>query len=145
MPTAPERVLQAAAPKESAVGRSTEVVAMVRQTASKGLKAFLDNEAIPSVTSEDVRERPLVLDFPIDERGNVQPLEICLRLDSPDFEPRCQTKKLRVPPRGDSAPCTFLIRPTIAGDLVANLELLQGGKWLRHALSGLEPWAKTLQ
>ena len=126
-PTPPaERVLQAAAPKESVAGRSIEVVAMVRQTDSRGLKQYLDDEAIPSVTSENVRERPFVLDFPIDERGEVQPLEICLRLDSPDFEPRCQTKKLRVPPRGDSAPCTFLIRPTVAGDLVANLELLKG-------------------
>jgi hypothetical protein len=121
-----ERVLQAAAPKESAVGKSTEVIAMVRQTDSKGLRQYLDDEAIPSVTSEDVRERPFVLDFEVDTRGNVQPVEICLRLDSPDFEPRCQSKKLRVPPRGDSAPCTFLIRPTIAGDLVANLELLKG-------------------
>jgi hypothetical protein len=121
-----ERVLQAAAPKESAVGRSAEVVAMVRQTDSRGLRQYLDDEATQSVTSEDVRERPFVLEFPVDERRNVQPLEICLRLDSPDFEPRCQTKKLRVPPRGDSAPCTFLIRPIIAGELVANLELLKG-------------------
>jgi serine/threonine protein kinase len=121
-----DRVLQAAASKESAVGRSTEVIAMVRELNSKGLRAYLDDEGIPSVTSEDVRERPFTLDFPVDSRGNAQPSEICLRLDSPDFEPRSQTKKLRVPLKGDSAPCTFLIRPTIVGNLVANLELLKG-------------------
>jgi hypothetical protein len=99
---------------------------MVRQTDSRGLRQYLDDESIPSVTSEDVRERPFVLDFEVDARGYVQPVEICLRLDSPDFEPRCQSKKLRVPPRGDSAPCTFLIQPVIAGDLIANLELLKG-------------------
>ena len=81
---------------------------------------------VPSVTSEDVRERPFELDFVLDEQGKPQPVEICLRLDSPDFQPPTQTKKLRVPPRGDSLACTFLIRPTIAGELIANLELLKG-------------------
>jgi serine/threonine protein kinase len=120
------RVLEAAAPKESAVGRSTEVVTMVRRIESGGLREYLDIEKIPSVTSEDVRERPFELEFAMDGQGNPMPAEICLRLDSPDFEPPSLTKKLRVPPRGDSAPCTFLIRPTIAGELVANLELLKG-------------------
>jgi serine/threonine protein kinase len=120
------RVLEAAAPKESAVGRSTEVVTMVRRVESGGLREYLDNEVVPSVTSEDVRERPFELDFVFDEQGKPQPVEICLRLDSPDFQPPTQTKKLRVPPRGDSLACTFLIRPTIAGELIANLELLKG-------------------
>jgi len=121
-----ERVLQAAAPRESAVDRSTQILAMVRQVDSEGLRQYLNEEAIPSMTYEDIRERPFALDFPTDTKGNVQPAEISLRLDSPDFEPRCQTKKLRVPTRGDSPVCTFLIRPLIIGDLVANLELLKG-------------------
>jgi Abnormal spindle-like microcephaly-assoc'd, ASPM-SPD-2-Hydin len=120
------RVLEAAAPQESAVGRSTEVMAMVRQTDSRGLRQYLDEEATRSLKSEDVRERPFALDFPIDPQGKALPAEICLRLDSPDFEPRCQTKKLRVPAKGDSAACSFFIKPVIVGDLVANLELLKG-------------------
>src|SRR5215469_8302124 len=78
------------------------------------------------MTAEDVRERRFVLGFPADIQGKPQPVEISLRLHAPDFEPPLQTKMLRVPPSGDSLPCTFLIRPMVAGDLVANLELLKG-------------------
>ena len=120
------RVLQAAAPKESEVGKSAEVVAMIKEPDSKGLRQYLDEEAISSVKSDDVRERPFQLDFPADTSGNEKGAEISLRLDSPDFEPPQQTKKLRVPPHGDSALCTFLIRPKVVGVLVANLELLKG-------------------
>jgi serine/threonine protein kinase len=120
------RVLEAAAPEESTVGRSTEVVAMVRRTDSDGLREYLNQEALSTVTPEDVREKPFELEFAVDALGKVQPAEICLRLDSPDFQPPSQTKKLRVPPRGNSPLCTFLIRPTIAGELIANLELLKG-------------------
>jgi serine/threonine protein kinase len=120
------RVLEAAAPQESAVGRSTEVVAMVRRTDSGGLRRYLDQEAVSAFTSKDVRERAFELEFTQDALGKLQPAEICLRLESPDFHPPSQTKKLRVPPQGDSPLCTFLIRPTVAGNLIANLELLKG-------------------
>jgi serine/threonine protein kinase len=120
------RVLEAAGPQESAVGRSTEVVAMVRRKDTGGLRQYLDQEAISALTSKDVRERAFELEFPQDSQGKLQPAEICLRLESPDFHPPSQTKKLRVPPQGDSPLCTFLIRPTVAGDLIANLELLKG-------------------
>ncbi len=123
-PTA--KVLQAAAPKHSVVGRSTEVVAMVKEPASQGLKQYLHDESITSMTSEDVRDRPFLLEFPSDAEGTLQPAEVSLRLHAPEFEPSLQTKKLRVPLRGDSLPCTFLIRPTVGGYLVANLELLKG-------------------
>jgi serine/threonine protein kinase len=79
------RVLEAAAPEESTVGRSTEVVAMVRRTDSEGLREYLNHEALSTVTPEDVREKPFELEFAVDALGKVQPAEICLRLDSPDF------------------------------------------------------------
>jgi serine/threonine protein kinase len=119
------RVLQAAAPKESSVGRATELVAMISRTTSGGLRVYLDDEKISPLTREDVRERPFVLDFPLDGSGKPLPAEIILRLDSPDFEPPSQMKKLRVPPHGDSEPCMFLITPCVAGELVLNLELLK--------------------
>jgi serine/threonine protein kinase len=119
------RVLEAAAPKESSVGRSTELVAMIRRTGSAGLREYLDEEKIAALTREDVRERAFLLNFPMDHSGKAQPAEIILRLDSPDFEPPSQIKKLRVHPRGDSEPCTFLIIPRVAGELVVNLELLK--------------------
>jgi serine/threonine protein kinase len=119
------RVLEAAAPKESSVGRSTELVAMVRRRESGGLREFLDEEKIVALTREDVRERPFLLNFPADQSGKPQPAEIILRLDSPDFEPASQMKKLKVHPQDDSEPCTFLIIPRVAGELVVNLELLK--------------------
>ena len=122
------RFLEAAAPKEATVGRSIEVVAMVRREESGGLRGYLRAEAIPRLTAEDVRERAFELEFAMDANGTPEPADITLRLDSPGFEPRAQTKKLRVPPRGDSAPCTFLVTPQVAGELVANLELLNPGE-----------------
>jgi len=119
------RVLEAAAPKESSVGRSTELVAMIRRTESGGLRVYLDEEKSRLLTREDVRERPFVLDFPLDHSGKPQPAEIILRLDSPDFEPPSQMKKLKVHPQDDTEPCTFLITPRVAGELVVNLELLK--------------------
>jgi hypothetical protein len=120
-----ERVLEAAAPAESEVNRSIEVIAMVRQIDSGGLRKHLSEEG-SAVRAEDVREKSFELDFNVDEVGKTLPAEISLRLDSPDFEPVTQTKKLRVPAYADSMPCTFLIKARIVGQLVANLELLKG-------------------
>ena len=119
------RVLEAAAPAESVVNRSIEVVAMVRRTDSGGLRKSLIEEP-GCIREEDVRERPFELEFRVDEEGRALPSEISLRLDSPDFQPVTQIKKLRVPPLGDSPRCTFLIKARVTGELVANLELLKG-------------------
>ena len=121
-----ERLLQAAAPKESTIGTSIEIIAMVSEFGSPGLRTLLEEEAIPGLTSNDVRQRQFKINFPRDHQGNLQPVDISLRLDSPEFVPPTQTKKLRVPAEGDSVPCSFLIRPIVIGDLVVNLELLKG-------------------
>jgi hypothetical protein len=99
---------------------------MIRRTESGGLREYLDEEKTTSITPEDVHQRPFELLFLMDKRGKPRPAKVTLRLDSPDFEPRAQTKKLRVPPLGDSEPCTFLVTPRVAGELVVNLELLRG-------------------
>jgi len=120
-----ERVLEAAAPAESVVNRSIEVVAMVRRIDSEGLRKVLNDEK-GSIRAEDVRDRPFELDFILDDAGKTLPAEITLRLDAPDFEPVTQTKRLRIPPLTDSPTCTFLIKARVTGYLVANLELLKG-------------------
>ena len=126
------RLLEAAAPKQSVVGRTTEVMAMVtivktgQSSGTGGLREYLDQENIPSLTRQQVRERPFELEFARDSRGKLRPGEVILHLDSPDFEPRSQLKKLKVPPYCDSEPYTFLVVPRIAGELVVNLELLKG-------------------
>jgi hypothetical protein len=65
------------------------------------------------------------LEVTSDETGIPQSTDTILRLDAPDFEPAHQTKGLRVPPGADSSPCTFLIKPSLPGELVANFELLK--------------------
>ncbi len=122
------RFLEAAAPKEATVGRSIEVVAMVRREESGGLRAHLKIEGPFGPAPEDVQERAFEFEFAMDATGTIQPADIILRLESPDFEPRTQTKQLGVPASADSAPCTFLITPRVAGDLIANLELLNARK-----------------
>jgi len=118
------RVLEAAAPKEAIVGVDIEVVAMVRREESGGLRAHLKIEGPLGLTPEDVHERPFEIEFAVDANGTTQPAAVTLRLESPKFEPRTQTKQLRVPVRADSVACTFLITPQVAGELIANLELL---------------------
>jgi serine/threonine protein kinase len=123
-----KRFLEAGAPKEATVGRYIEVVAMVRREESGGLRAYLKTEGLSGPTSEDVQERPAEFEFVVIAKGPTQPAEISLRLESPNFEPRTQTKQLLVPPWGDSSPCTFLITPQVAGPLIANFELLDPGE-----------------
>ena len=118
-------MLEAAAPKEAKVGCSIEVMAMVRESSSAGgLRALLRAEGAPKLTEDDVRERPFLVEFPLDDQAKPQPLDIALRLESPGFEPPRQVKKLKVPPNGDSPTCTFLIVPRVIGEHVINLELL---------------------
>ncbi|HEY4933992.1 MAG TPA: serine/threonine-protein kinase [Terriglobales bacterium] len=119
------RFLEAAAPKEATLGCSIEVIAMIRENESTGgLRELLRTEDAPHLSAEDVRERSFDVEFPLDEKAKPQPLDITLRLESPGFDPQRQTKKLKVPPRGDSPACTFFIIPRLVGDLVINLELL---------------------
>ena len=99
---------------------------MIRRIESAGLKAHLDLDEAPSLTQEDVRARPFQLEFPLDRKGVPLPAEIVLRLDSPGFEPKSQSKKLLVPVDRDSDVCTFLLVPRAAGELVLNLEVLMG-------------------
>ena len=67
-----------------------------------------------------------VLSFLQTSKGKLQPAEVILKIDSPNFRPRTQSKKLKIPPKHDSEVCTFLLTPLKVGELVANLELLVG-------------------
>ncbi len=125
-PSEQPRTLEAAAPKHASVGRSMQVLAMIRRVDSGGLKSYIQVEEITSIREEDVRAKPFRLEFPLDRTGAPQAAEIAVKLDSPDFEPKTQTKKLKVPPDGDSDVCTFLLTPQVSGELLLNLEVLKG-------------------
>jgi serine/threonine protein kinase len=125
-PIVKSRVLEAAAPKQSLVGRATEILTVIRLPNSEGLREYIKEEQLESLTRDDVREKPFFLKFCRDMNGKPQPAEVILKVDSPDFEPRSQSKKLKVPPRHDSEICTFLLTPLLVGELVVNIELLVG-------------------
>ena len=122
-----ERVLDAALPKQVTVGEPAELLAMIRRSASGGLRAILNIEEEPGVAPEDVRSRPFHLEFPLDLTGALAPVTISLRIESPQFEPKSQTKDLRVPPSGDSEVCRFLMVPQTAGQLTVMLEAVALG------------------
>lgn len=121
-----ERALDAALPQRIPVGRATEFVAMIRRTDSRGLKAIVEIEEDSSITAGDVRSKGLELEFPLDANGQPQSAELVLRLDTPDFEPRSQSKRVLVPPRADSELYTFLLTAQRIGELRVNLEVLKG-------------------
>jgi TIR domain/Sel1 repeat len=119
-----ERALDAAMSRTVPVGRATQVLVMVREADSQGLRRVLKIEEDYSVTPEDVRSREIEIEFPVDSLGNQQPAEFNLRLEAPDFEPRSQAKRLLVPVDGDSEICSFLVTAQRAGELLLNLEVL---------------------
>jgi hypothetical protein len=125
-PVAQSRVLEAAAPQQSLVGRATEIVTVIRLPDSEGLRKYIIEEKLESFASDDVRKKPFFLEFSPDSKGKLQPAEVILKIDSPNFKPRSQSKKLKVPPKHDSEVCTFLLTPLLCGELVVNLELLVG-------------------
>ncbi len=121
------RVLDAALPRRVLKGKATALVAMLRRVDSSGLREIVEIDTSYGVEAGDVRStKSFPLKFPVDASGKIGPLDLVLKIDSPDFEPRFQSKTVTVPPRGDSDPRVFLLTPTREGDLVVGLGLCQG-------------------
>ena len=125
-PTTQARVLDAAMASHIPMGKPADLAVMVRRTESSGLKAVLQIEDEYSAEPDDVRSKPFQMEFPLDHFGHLEPATLTLKLDSPDFEPNSQSKKLMVPPDRDSDVCTFLMTPLFAGELILNLEVYAG-------------------
>ncbi len=121
-----ERALDVAIAREIAIREPTELVALLRRAESEGLKGILDSDPDFTVSPEDVRSKALTLEFPLDQKGRPSSLDLTLRIESPDFEPRSQSKLIRVPPLGDSEPFTFLLTATQLGELRINVALYAG-------------------
>ena len=118
-----DRMLDAAMAARVPMGKPTDLAVMVRRLASPGLKGVLEVTGEYSGRPEDVRSKAFRIEFPTDDRGHPKPAGLTLRLESPDFDPPSQTKKLLVPPDADSEVCTFLLTPLFTGELVVNLEV----------------------
>jgi TIR domain len=120
-----DRVLDAAMAAQVPVGKPAELTAMIRRSTSAGLKAVLQIEE-SDARPEDVRSKPFELEFPVDSQGRVQPAQVTLQINAPDFHPPLQRKVLNVPPRADSETYSFLLTPQVEGALRINLELCRG-------------------
>ena len=125
-PKTEERVLDAALSKRVPVAKPTELVAMVRLVDSQGLRATLEIDEEFSVAPEDVRSEGFQLEFPLNANGESLPVELTLRVDAPDFEPKVQQKKILVPPDSDSEAYVFLLTPKFTGQLIVNVEVYKG-------------------
>jgi TIR domain-containing protein len=119
-----KRALDAAIAKHVFVGKSTEVITLVRMLDSDGLRAILQVEFEDlNLSQEDIITKSFSLDFPIDSSGNPLPSGIIMEIDAPDFEPKLIHKNIRIPPHGDAEPITCLLTPLYAGDLRVNISL----------------------
>ena len=130
------RVLDAAIPKCIQLGQATALLAQIRGAESGGLRAILSAETEWDATPEDVRSKPVTVEFPTGPSGKREPLKANLKVECPDFEPPQASTNIIVPVEGDSEVCTFLLTPKRVGRLSIHLELLwedsfRGGRTLR--------------
>jgi len=122
------RSLDAALPARVPVTKPSTLLVMIRRTDSPGLASIVEADPDYQATEKDINTKPLTLKFPVDKDGKSQPLDLLVKIESPEFEPKSQVKKIKVPPRGDSEPLLFLLTPTRLGPLLVNLEVsLQDG------------------
>jgi len=118
-----ERVLDAAVASRILLSEPADVVTMVRTVDSNGLKAILRLDASYNIPPENVQSKPFEVEFPKNANGQLLPAALELLLESPGCDPPRQSRKLRVPPTGDSDVCVFLLTPLKAGRLMLNLEV----------------------
>jgi Deoxyribonuclease II/TIR domain/zinc-ribbon domain len=124
------RVLDAALPARVPLTKPSILLVLIRRTDSPGLRAIVEAEPEYDITAKDIDSQPLTLRFPVDKAGTAQPLQLNIKIESPQFEPRSQSKSIRVPPRGDSLPRVFFLTPTQVGPLLVNVEICNGDEMI---------------
>lgn len=120
-----ERALDAAMKRDLPVRVPANLIAMVRRSASGGLRAILETDDEYDLAPENVESKSLDLTFTSDKHGNALPAELIIRVVCPGFDPPSQEKKIRVFPQRDSSICCFLITPLESGQLILQVELYQ--------------------
>lgn len=121
-----KRVLDAALPARVPVARPSTLLVMIRRTDARGLRGLVAADPIYDIVPDDVDSHPLNVKFPVDNQGVPQPLNLTVKIESPQFDPPTQTKDITLPPRGDSEARIFLLRAKEKGPLLVNLELYRG-------------------
>jgi hypothetical protein len=141
-----EKVLEAALPEEVTINRAVTLVAMIRGQGSDGLKRILQLDTRYRINEKDVvATESFPLEFPVNEAGEPQPLELNIKIESPDFEPETQTKSIQISPTGDSVPRIFLLTPKKSGDLVVTLELFNGKSFITNCLLNTKAIERTIE
>jgi hypothetical protein len=120
------RVLDAALPARVPLTKPSTLLVLIRRTDSAGLRAIVEAEPEYDISAKDIDSQPVSLKFPVDKDGVPQALDLNVRIESPQFEPRSQSKNIKVPPRGDSLPRVFFLTPTQVGPLLVNVEICHG-------------------
>jgi hypothetical protein len=130
-----KRILDAALPARVLVNKTTVLAVMVRREQSSGLRRVLELDATYGVGAEDVRStKSFPIRFVSDPDGVLIPVELVLKLESPDFEIALKEKSIAVPARGDSDPRVLLLTPLHEGELVVHLELWQNNSSIAQCL-----------
>ena len=111
-----DRRFDAAMPKESQVGQTTEVRALIALTDSEGLRAFLPDYTVSHeiIVKEDVNKAGFPIEFPHDqEKGQLLPARVQVVIEAPDFEIKQPVQQILVPPDKDSGMLTFFLTPKV--------------------------------
>ena len=119
-----ERALDAAIPGTVSVGSSADLLVMVRRTSSAGLRAVLRVDDTYEVSEQDVRSKPFQMEFSRNERNQLVPEVLTVRIESNDFDVPVAGKQIAVPPEGDSDTCVFLVSARHSGRLQLLVEVL---------------------
>ena len=122
-----ERALDAAIPTSVLVGKSVEMLAMIRRIGSQGLKAVLQVETSHDAAERDVQSKPFRMEFPRNASGGLEAQVLTVRLESNDFDCPQPSKQIPVPPDRDSEAYPFLVTPRRAGQLAMIVEVLHQG------------------
>jgi TPR repeat protein len=128
-----KRFFDTAIPAQVPVNKPSALLVMVRRSDSPGLVGVVQAEPEYHMSGEDVKSKPATLHFPTQD-GVPQPLDLTVKLESPQFEPKSQTKTIHVPPKGDSQPHVLLLQPTELGDLTLNVELTLGSEQIASCM-----------
>lgn len=133
-PRVRRRVLDAALPSRVPLAKPSTLLVMIRRTDSPGLRAIVEADTVFDIGVKDIDSQPLTLSFPVDAKGTPQPLDLTIKIESPQFEPSSQMKNIALPPRGDSELRIFLLTPTQSGKLLVNLEICRGNELVAGCL-----------
>jgi len=99
-----------------------ELAALIRLPDSPNLGDLLSADRDTRLSAADVRTRNLEIEFP----GN-RPIDLSLRVTSPDFKPKRQQRTVRVYPGRDCEIQRFLLTPQHTGALNIEFDVFHAG------------------